>query len=85
VAQGFSVARNAPYAGGHTIHLYGKPGDCVHALQIEINRGLYLDEERVERSAQFAQVRRAIGEALRNLMSQDLGGLSSAVSRLAAE
>src|SRR4029077_8720261 len=36
--QGFVVARNAPYAGGHTIHLYGKPDHCVHALQIEINR-----------------------------------------------
>jgi N-formylglutamate deformylase len=37
---GFSIARNTPYAGGHTIHVYGRPADRVHALQIEINRGL---------------------------------------------
>ena len=82
--QGFAVVRNAPYAGGHTIHLYGKPGECVHALQIEINRALYLDEERVERGARFAQVRHAIGEALRNLVTLDFPQ-SGASTRLAAE
>jgi N-formylglutamate deformylase len=82
---GFSVARNAPYAGGHTIHLYGRPGDGIHALQIEINRGLYLHEERVERAQRFAEVRRAIGEALRNLMSLDLTAVSVAATQMAAE
>jgi N-formylglutamate amidohydrolase len=82
---GFSVARNTPYAGGHTIHLYGRPGDGVHALQIEINRGLYLQEERVERGARFAQVHRAIGDALRGLMSIDLHETIPAATRMAAE
>jgi len=82
---GFSVVRNAPYAGGHTIHLYGRPGDNVHALQIEINRGLYMDEERVERSARFAQVRRAIGEALRVFLSVGVGETAAAAARIAAE
>jgi N-formylglutamate deformylase len=82
---GFSVARNAPYAGGHTIHLYGRPGDGIHALQIEINRGLYLHEERVERTQRFAEVRSAIGEALRDLMSRDFTALSGAATQMAAE
>ena len=44
VAMGYAVARNAPYAGGYTTEAYGRPIDRVHALQIEINRSLYLDE-----------------------------------------
>jgi N-formylglutamate deformylase len=54
---GFSVARNAPYAGGYTTHLYGRPREGVHALQIEVSRALYLDESRMEKSAGFASCR----------------------------
>ena len=46
---GFSVARNNPYAGGYTAEHYGAPVSGLHALQIEINRGLYLDEDRLEK------------------------------------
>ncbi|MGB3624801.1 MAG: N-formylglutamate amidohydrolase, partial [Henriciella sp.] len=45
---GFSVVRNAPYAGGYTTRRYGRPNRHVHALQIEINRGLYMDEHAIE-------------------------------------
>ncbi|WP_300391916.1 N-formylglutamate amidohydrolase [Henriciella sp.] len=45
---GLSVARNAPYAGGYTTRLYGRPKRHVHALQIEVNRKLYMDEASVE-------------------------------------
>jgi N-formylglutamate deformylase len=65
--QGFTVARNTPYAGGYSTHLYGRPMLGLHALQIEINRALYLDEERIEPNARFADVARRIGEALRDL------------------
>jgi N-formylglutamate amidohydrolase len=41
---GYIVGRNAPYAGGYTTRHYGRPGDGVHALQIELNRSLYMDE-----------------------------------------
>src|SRR5262245_5085485 len=37
VQLGFSVARNAPYAGGYTTSLYGKPAQGVHAIQIEVS------------------------------------------------
>jgi N-formylglutamate amidohydrolase len=43
-AMGYRVARNAPYAGGFTTEFYGQPARGRHALQIEINRSLYLDE-----------------------------------------
>jgi len=41
---GYSVARNDPYAGGFVTQNYGRPGAGIHAVQIEINRGLYMDE-----------------------------------------
>jgi N-formylglutamate amidohydrolase len=44
---GYTVARNNPYAGGYTTRHYGKPPLGVHALQIEINRRLYMSEKRI--------------------------------------
>lgn len=54
---GYRVARNAPFAGGHTTQTYGRPAARAHALQIEINRALYLDERTLERSNGYARVR----------------------------
>lgn len=48
--RGLSVVRNAPYAGGYTTRRYGRPKRHVHALQIEVNRRLYMDELAVEPS-----------------------------------
>ncbi|MBM3546243.1 MAG: N-formylglutamate amidohydrolase [Alphaproteobacteria bacterium] len=56
--RGYAVVRNTPYAGGFTTRHYGRPADGVHALQIEVNRALYLDEARIEPTAAFAQVSR---------------------------
>ena len=53
---GYRVGRNAPYAGGFTTRCYGRPRQGVHALQIEINRGLYMDEEKVMASEGFKTV-----------------------------
>jgi N-formylglutamate amidohydrolase len=41
-AQGFTTARNHPYAGGHITARHGRPAENIHALQIEIDRSLYL-------------------------------------------
>jgi N-formylglutamate amidohydrolase len=74
-AQGFACVRNVPYAGGYTTLLHGRPAKGAHALQIEINRALYLNEERIERSLRFAQVRSRIGAALRALCAIDIAFL----------
>ena len=50
-AAGFVVARNTPFAGGYITQTYGRPHQGVHALQIEIDRSLYMDEARIERRA----------------------------------
>ncbi len=69
---GFSVARNAPYAGGYTTRRYGKPRRGVHALQIEINRGLYMDEHAVERLDGFDDLAGAIEVVIANLLETAL-------------
>lgn len=53
---GYSVARNRPYAGGFITEHYGMPGNSVHALQIEINRGLYMDEARHVKASGFSRL-----------------------------
>src|SRR5436309_5370557 len=55
-AQGYSVSRNKPYAGGFITEHYGNPAVGLHAIQLEINRALYMDERRYEKSAAFAGV-----------------------------
>ncbi|MBX3550524.1 MAG: N-formylglutamate amidohydrolase [Xanthobacteraceae bacterium] len=52
-AQGYVVLRNKPYAGGFITEHYGDPATGLHALQIEVNRGLYMDEARYEKAAGF--------------------------------
>ncbi len=54
--RGYSVSRNKPYAGGFITEHYGNPAAGLHSVQLEINRGLYMDERRFERSATFASV-----------------------------
>jgi N-formylglutamate amidohydrolase len=41
---GYEVQLNRPYAGGYITEHYGRPHRGVHTVQIEVNRGLYLDE-----------------------------------------
>src|ERR1700704_253934 len=50
---GYAVSRNKPYAGGFITEHYGNPAAGLHSVQIEINRALYMDERRYERSAAF--------------------------------
>jgi N-formylglutamate amidohydrolase len=64
---GFKVARNTPYAGGHTTMHYGNVAGGVHALQIEINRGLYLDEEKIAKKPDFEPVKSRLAAALTQL------------------
>lgn len=53
VAAGFRVARNAPFAGGYITERYGRPAAGVSAVQIEIDRALYLDQSSMTRTAGF--------------------------------
>lgn len=54
VRAGLRVSRNAPFAGAYITQTYGRPSRGFHALQIEIDRSLYMDEARVEKSSDFS-------------------------------
>ncbi|GLS45290.1 N-formylglutamate amidohydrolase [Methylobacterium brachythecii] len=52
-AEGLRVVRNKPYAGGFITEHYGEPNLSRHALQIEINRDLYMNERTLALTAEF--------------------------------
>lgn len=82
-ALGYRVTRNHPYAGGFITRYYGQPARHRHALQIEINRALYMDERRFERTAGFDRVAADMTALVATLARLDLGGAPGA--DLAAE
>ncbi len=77
---GFTVARNAPFAGGYITQRYGRPSRGLNAVQIEIDRGLYLDQRRLEPSADFDDIRERLTSVISELVS-----ISAGLSGMAAE
>ncbi|MEM1352629.1 MAG: N-formylglutamate amidohydrolase [Pseudomonadota bacterium] len=63
-AQGFQVARNTPFAGAYIAQAYGRPARGQHAVQVEIDRALYMDEKRIEPNAHFKAVRASVRAAV---------------------
>jgi N-formylglutamate amidohydrolase len=59
---GYKVALNKPYAGGYITERYGAPGEGLHALQVEVNRSLYMDEETLALRRDFRNLRAHLTE-----------------------
>ncbi len=76
MASGHQVALNAPYPGGHILSQHGKPAHQIHAIQLEIDRRLYLDTHMTSLGKGFgdttALLRRIIDAATDELLT---GGL----------
>lgn len=70
-ALGYKVARNVPYAGGYTTEHHGAPAKGVHALQIEVNRGLYMDEASLARTPGFARLKNDLEALMADLATAD--------------
>jgi N-formylglutamate amidohydrolase len=66
-AEGLKVARNNPYAGGYSTQRHGKPALGQHALQIEINRSLYMVEGAFTLRQEFAQIQAIMGRLVARL------------------
>ena len=80
-ALGYSVGRNKPYAGGFITEHYGNPASGLHAIQLELNRAIYMDERRRERGPRFAQVVAdfaSLADALAAVPLGDLGPFQAA-------
>lgn len=65
---GYVVTRNKPYAGGFITEHYGRPAHGLHALQIEVNRGLYFDEDRFEKKPSFDLLREDISDFISSMV-----------------
>ncbi|HUS52866.1 MAG TPA: N-formylglutamate amidohydrolase [Thermohalobaculum sp.] len=77
---GFVVARNAPFAGGYITQRYGRPSRGMHAIQIEIDRGLYLDQVALEPLPVFDGIRERLSQVIGELVE-----ITPGVAGLAAE
>lgn len=64
---GLRVARNMPFAGAYIVQHYGRPSRRQHAVQVEIDRSLYMDERLIEPSAQFEDFRHLIAGIVADL------------------
>jgi N-formylglutamate amidohydrolase len=67
---GFETHLNRPYAGGFITEHYGRPFKGVHALQIELNRALYLDETTLQQTAGFVDLRARLATVIGRLFMQ---------------
>lgn len=69
---GFEVKPNDPYMGGYITRHHGRPASGVHAIQIEVNRDLYMDEEACTfDEARAARLVPALEELLARLVHLD--------------
>ena len=69
-SRGYRVTRNKPYAGGFITEHYGRPLKGLHAVQLELNRALYMDERSLRPHEGFARLKRDLGAVLLEVSSQ---------------
>jgi N-formylglutamate deformylase len=77
---GFRVARNTPFAGAYIVRQYGRPSRNQHAVQIEIDRSIYMDEGQIVPHSGFDRLRRVLRSVVAELVE-----LGTDRGRLAAE
>jgi len=67
--EGFTVSRNVPFAGAYNLQKYGRPTASFYALQIEIDRALYMDEVKIQKTAGYWDVKSSIENVVQKLTS----------------
>jgi N-formylglutamate amidohydrolase len=81
-AAGLRVARNAPFAGAYVTQHYGRPSRGQHAVQVEIDRALYMDEAEIRPNGGFAELRATLTSVIAEIV--EIGRPAPAIP-LAAE
>ncbi|QPC85472.1 N-formylglutamate amidohydrolase [Mesorhizobium sp. NBSH29] len=69
LSMGYSVAHNKPYAGGFITEHYGRPAKGLHTLQIEVNRGLYMNERTFQKTPGFEALAQDLQRFCADLMA----------------
>lgn len=75
---GFNVARNSPFAGAYMVQHYGRPAKGRHAVQVEIDRSIYMDEANIEPSKDFATIRVVLRRIIKEVA--DIGRSQAALA-----
>ena len=77
---GFQVARNTPFAGAFITQHYGRPSRNQHVVQVEINRALYMDEDKIRPNKSFESFRSTLNQVIARIIE-----IGVRKNRLAAE
>ncbi len=77
---GLVVARNAPFAGAYTAQQYGRPTRNQHVVQIEVDRGLYMNEQLIRPNGNFAAFQKIMTGVVAQIVA-----IGARDQRLAAE
>ncbi|MGP1359064.1 N-formylglutamate amidohydrolase [Roseicyclus sp.] len=72
---GLVVSRNAPFAGAFVAQRYGRPSRGWHAVQIEIDRSLYMNERMIRPNGNFETMRRIVGSVLARAIAATPGAM----------
>ena len=70
VTAGFKVGYNWPYMGGRVTETYGKPSQHHHAIQVELNRSLYMNEVTKKIKPEAEAVKKKVQQALMYIKSE---------------
>lgn len=68
-SKGLKTRLNQPYAGGYITQTHAKTHENINAVQIEVNRALYANQEKYEKTEDFEDLQNVFGEFF-DLMSQ---------------
>ena len=71
-AAGYQVGLNVPYAGGHITERHGRPDAGIHAVQIELDRSIYLDGQLRSAGAGFDAASRMVADVVTALAAKAL-------------
>ncbi|MDP5307349.1 N-formylglutamate amidohydrolase [Paracoccus spongiarum] len=76
-AEGWRIRRNSPFSGAYICSAYGRPGQNIHVVQLEIDRALYMDEATVTPHADFDVFAARMARVIRQLatLEAEAGGL----------
>ncbi|KPQ16875.1 MAG: N-formylglutamate deformylase [Rhodobacteraceae bacterium HLUCCO18] len=72
---GLVVSRNAPFAGAYVTQRYGRPMRGWHAVQIEIDRSLYMNERLIRPNGNFDNVRRIVTSVIARAIDATPGAM----------
>jgi N-formylglutamate deformylase len=77
---GLHASRNIPFSGAYIVQKYGRPELNRHAIQLEIDRSMYMDEQKIQKLEKFFKLKNKLLNILR-----DFSKTHASITSIAAE